>query len=334
MSRSLYYYIAIFCITICSAFAPLFLLSNPFAIPFQPKAEISNQDYLDIQEQFKNVNIHPLLRSLYPSDQGYTIYEDFCGRSSKGISQILIDEEKGLFPRHDLVKIGEGSDCCLVCCAPYDGVRDVLLDQIVKEVANTGFNGYFYYRKGGFPNPTGKEIQYAGVPYCFKIFMMQEAHQLGFDKVLWIDSACLPLRDPTPLFDWLDYRGALLNGWTSPPWLWRYILPSTRQLLIDLTGNDVLTSSYLHTRIFGLRMDSELAKKLVEEYYSFVEMGTPFLSCYPEEFVLTALLAKPEYTCWGFYPYHVLLVSEEGDDLQEITQFGRNNGYFFYQLRH
>lgn len=308
--------------------------TNPFAISFDQKLELNDSDYRYIQDQIRAINISPLLFELYPKDQNYTTIEDFLGRCSKGISQTLIDEEKGLFPTRDLLKIGKGSDNCFVCCVPYDGIRDVMLDKIVNELRKTGFNGYFYLRKGGFPNPTGKEIQYVGVPYCFKIFMMLEAHNLGFNKVIWVDSACLPLCDPSYLFEWLDYHGALLSGWNTHYSMWRYILPSTWRLLKDLTGIDVLQGRYVHTRIFGLKMASTLTKKLIKEYYEFVELGTPFLSCYPEEFVLTALLGKFDYACWGLYPFGIIHVAEQNEIFSECTRQAREHGYFFYQMRH
>lgn len=308
--------------------------TNPFTIPFGPKTDLDNQDYLTIQEQIRAIDIYPLISKLYPDNQGYTPIHDFLGRCSKGVSQILIDENKGYLPTKRLIKIGEGSDNCFVCCVPYDGIRDVLLDKIINELQLTGFNGYFYYRKGGFPNPTGSEIQYVGVPYCFKIFMMLEAQNLGFNKVIWVDSACLPVRDPSYLFYWLDHCGALLNGWCNFSSLWRYILPSTWEVLKDLTGSDVLQGNYVHTRVFGLKMDCEPAKKLIKEYYQFVELGIPFLSCYPEEFVLTALLGKSDYNCWGLYPFEIIRAGEGGEVISEVTEQARNQGYFFYQMQH
>lgn len=71
---------------------------NPFTIPFQPKIDLDNQDYLSIQKQLRAINIYPLISELYPDNQGYTTIYDFLARCSKGISQTLIDEEKGYFP--------------------------------------------------------------------------------------------------------------------------------------------------------------------------------------------------------------------------------------------
>jgi hypothetical protein len=223
-----------------------------------------------------------------------------------------------------------------VCCAPFavnEGAqvnksRAENIKTIAAALQSTGFNGYFYYQIGGFPNPTGKEIQYAGVPYSFKIFMMLEAHKLGFNKVLWIDSALLPLRNPVSFFGWIETRGYFLRGWKTPSNAWGFIFPQTRQLLQELTGTDVLNSFWIDTTIFGLKMDNPLVQKLIEEYYRMADLGTPFLSCFPEIFVLSALLGKPEFS--SFQPLNAeifLKKNEPASDMKKLI----NEGYFFYQ---
>ncbi len=185
---------------------------------------------------------------------------------------------------------------------------------------------------GGFPNPTGKEIQYAGVPNSAKIFMMLEAQKLGFKKVLWIDSNILPLRNPTPFFVWIETRNYFLRGWKVPTNGWEFIFPATRALLQKELGVDVVNTNYIDTRIFGLRMDTPLAQKLIADYYRMVELEKPFLSCFPEDFVLSAILGQPEFSSWKPFNMDVLLQSfEQFPPTPEKLQFLKNEGCFFYQ---
>lgn len=297
-------------------------VANPFSIDFPCKENLSCEDYIEIQNRLRSVDIDSLLQTLHCLGRGYTTYEDIYARCTKGLKQGLIDPENGRFPQRLFEKIGAGSDCCIVCCVPYDDRRTQLGDSISDALKQTGFNGYFLYQRGGFPNPTGREIQYAGVPYCFKIFMMLEAYKLGFTKVLWIDSAALPLRDPTPLFDWIDQTGSLLMSWHHPD-IRRYIFQQTQQILEMLTGVNVLSARYIWTTVFGLKMDSDSAQSLIRQYYDMVRLGTPFLSCFPEEFVLTAILNQPEFASWRIFPYSI------------ASWFhGGNEGYFFYLREH
>lgn len=315
--------IAFFCITAFKSTC----YSNPFAIDFPEKKELTTEDYVEIQKKLRTIDIRPLVKDSYVPNKGYTIVDDFHGRCSRGLRQTLVDPEKGHFPSQQLVKIGKGGDNCIVSCVAYDGMYPELVKSIVNALGDAGFNGFFLYQMGGFPNPTGKEIKYVGVPYSFKIFMMMEAKKQGFNKVLWIDSAAFPLRDPKPLFDWIDKKGALIYGWKVPDTKWKYIFPSTRKLLQDLTGTDVLNSKYVCTVVFGLKMDHELTLKLIDTYYQFAEMGTPFLSCFPEEFVLSAIIGQPEFKPWKHCPSKIL---KDAKDLRKP----KKRGYFFFHRKH
>jgi hypothetical protein len=55
--------------------------------------------------------------------------------------------------------------------------------------------------------------------------------------------------------------------------------------------------------VFGLMMDAPLVKKFIEEYYQCCSLGTPFLSCFPEEFVLTAIAGQEPYSSWKTQPF-------------------------------
>jgi hypothetical protein len=96
-------------------------------------------------------------------------------------------------------------------------------------------------------------------------------------------------------------------------------------------------ANYLVTIVFGLKMNAEKVQKLIENYYEMVELGLPFMSCFPEEFVLSALLWKPEYRHWTPSPHmwRLFVGSPPGeDDTKERLFEAQKAGYFFYQRTH
>jgi hypothetical protein len=315
---------------LCSIFLSIHIEANPFLISFPAKKKPSIGDYIHIQKQLRSINITPTLIQLNDESNQFPPGK-FWGRCASGIYLGLIEPEKGHLPIHRLEKIGNGGEMCIVSYASYNREYPHLIKSIPEALEKCGFNGYFLYRIGGYPNPTGQEIQYVGIPYAFKIFMMVEAHQLGFDNVLWIDSSMLPLRDPSPLFDWIDRRGGLYYGWKACPDAWTWIYPSTSQILKDLTGTDVFNATYVRGAFFGLKMDTEKAKQLIELYYRCVDLGTPFLSCYPDEFVLTAIIGKvaPE---WDPFPFWEIYGS--GDDTFTSIEQKKKEGIYFYYRQH
>jgi hypothetical protein len=311
--------------------------TNPFNLGITPKQELTEEDYLQIQKILpsKQAQLEKMVRGMYPTDrQGYTTPDDFVGRCLRGVYQVLIDPEKGWFPEVKLEKIGSGGDRCIVTSVPYLRNYAELARAKVKQLQDVGFNGYYLYFIGGYPNPTGTEIQYVGVPYAIKIFTMLEAQKRGFQKVIWVDSAAMPVRDPAPLFERLEKTGAFIHGWPAPKDVWKFVMPQTRQLLKELTGTDVLKSTYVNSIVIGLKLDTRLAKKFIATYYKMLQLGTPFISCFPEECVFTAIYGEGNYKKkWKPHNFRHLLIHE--DDLGEKgVVLAKEKGAFFIHCRH
>jgi hypothetical protein len=306
------------------------LWGNPYFISFPEKTEISNEDYVTIQEELRKVNIEPLLEALYPKSQGFADFGDFLSRCSRGLRQTLIDEERGLLPLAKFEKINKGGPWCIVTSIPQNEKYINFAEAIPNALRESSFDGYYLCYFGKWPNPNGREIKYVGVPYSFKVFMVLEAYKLGFDQVLWIDSALLPLKNPDFIFREIEEKGGFLTGWCAHSALWRYILPSTRDLLYDLTGVDVLNTFYICTRVFGLNMKREETWRFIREYERFTKLGTPFLSCYPEEFVFTAILGNSEYQSWARYFGYQIFQDEQ--DVKSLES--KINDLFFLQRVH
>ena len=83
--------------------------------------------------------------------------------------------------------------------------------------------------------------------------------------------------------------------------------------------------------MFGLNLKSDNIKKFVNEYYEMVKLGTPFLSNFPEEVVITSIFNKDEYK-------HLFYNRREGQMLFIHENYMCNNfdiaklnGYYFVQ---
>lgn len=272
--------------------------TNPFALLIPLKHEYTNEDYIEIQAKLKVLNIDPLLLEYYPKSHFGVDFIDIRNRCTRGIRQTLIDMENHAYPKSSLHKVGNGGDGmnCIVCCTSLGDSRQPLSSKILTSLKTAGYNGYFYLFSGGFPNPTGVEMQYVAVPYCFKIFMMLEAEKMGFSKVIWIDSACMAIQSPGRLFSVLDVQDSLFFSMDKGSAFYENVaFPKTIELLNEITGTDVRDARYVCTIVFGLNLGSPKIRGFIEEYYEMVKRGLPFLSTYPEEIVISAIFNKPEY---------------------------------------
>lgn len=314
---------------------------NPFEIDIINKTDYDNNELFEIQKKIeeKQEPIINLIKDLYPNQEpSYNISLDLLtNRCTKGAFQKLIDIEKDIYPSKVLYKIGNGGDKknCFVCCTPLSNNRDEKSRNIHQSLEKVGFNGYFYLFNGGFPNPTGEEMRYATVPYCFKIFMMLEAKKLGFEKVIWLDAACYAVNNPQRLFDILDTDDAIFRQfWPYTPGFPTYentVLKETIHTLNDITKGNLVTNINVCSIVFGLNFNSEKIGKFVEEYYDMVKIGTPFLSYFPEEVVITAIFNKEEFR-YLFYnrgESQMLFIHE--NYVGNSWEHARNCGYYFMQ---
>jgi hypothetical protein len=315
-------------------------MENPFIIELEEKEEYNIEDYIKIQEKLSQKNIDNILKSYFPPKNCFYDYNDFKNRCSRGITQNIIDLSNNIFPTKNLYKIGNGGNNknCIVCCTPINHKRETdyqynsrynASQSIKQSLENTGYNGYFYLFNGGFPNPTGKEMKYLGVPYCFKIFMMLEAKKKGFERIIWLDSACMAINNPNELFERLEHDNVLFRYYSSNNNYDAMVFKETIELLNGVTNSDIHSAGYLMTIVFGLNLESESINKVIEEYYHMVELGLPFLSIFPEEIVLSAIFNKPEYRDLILRQkadLNKLFVGEKNKHIVEAT----NEGYYFY----
>ena len=311
-------------------------MSNPFLINIEDKDEYTFEEYVDIQNKLSQINIDNILNQYYPPKSIFYSLPDFKYRCTKSLKQKMVDVSSNKLPEKKLYKLGNGGDnkSCIICCTPFSHdlnefekfkneseTRLLASQQILKSLEEVNYNGHFYLLNGGFPNPTGIEMKYAGVPYCFKIFMMLEAKKRGFTKVIWIDSGCYCINNPQKLFDILDTQETIIKTVQSGNNYDAMSFQQTINLLNSITNTDLHTASYIETIAFGLNLESPLINKIIEEYYDLVKLGYPFLSIFPEEIVLTALFNKPEYK-------HLLYNQHESRHIQIHERF-QSKGYYF-----
>ncbi len=326
---------------LCSllAFSHLFAV-NPFLIDVEPKENMTHLDWLEVQKKLRSLDVASSLDRIYPASQKKSIKlwfqkpelkqrSDFFGRISRGSRQTLINESEKKMPLKELIQINKGGNCCIVSFASYDGIYVSQLRSIVQELKKTGWNGHFLLMAGGFPNPTGNEIKYSGVPYSFKIFALLEAKKLGFDQALWIDAAMQPLQNPKPIFDEIAKNGSFFQLRKNAK---RYLLPFTQEVILKETGIDMYETKSVRARIIGLNFKAPHTQTFLDEYYDMVKLGTPFMSCFPEEHVLGALVAKHKE---NFPPTSIeKLVKNQRKLHGKTSKWAEENQYFFLLRKH
>ncbi|MCY3974572.1 MAG: hypothetical protein OXF02_03395 [Simkaniaceae bacterium] len=265
-------------------------------------------------------------------------FNNFLWRCSAGTQRTtMVDESRGLYPERGLVTIGSGGERCVVVYASFDtkpgGDRTYAqcVEKIIASLENVGFNGHLYYRKGGYPEPEGWELEYADVPYAFKIWMFKEAYELGFSSCLWIDSVDMANRPVDPLFEIIEKQGAFFITYPSIRagrqsedfylFFDRYVFPEVQQVLENFVGTPI--RHCIWANLFGLKMGDERVRSFIDRYDMLVKRRIPFYSGAPEEIVFSALCSLPE-----FNPWVICLRTAVANVETEITKARRAKYYF------
>ena len=312
-------------------------LENPFIIEAEDgKRDYDAADYEEVQHRLRELQLDAFLDSLYPSPGISVSREQMSARCKKGAAQTLI-AEGGASPKTEIFKIGSGGDgaSCVVNCTQATGERADYAKDIRASLEQVGFDGHLMQLIGGFPNPTGCEMKYAGIPYAFKIFMMLEAKNAGFHKVLWVDAACRAINSPEGLFALLAEQDVVCRMFEpnafQPDTCDNVVLPKTVELLNSLVDRDIRNDVHVNSIVFGLNFGSPAVDRFVGEYYEMVRLGLPFLSGFPEEIVFASILNKPEFAHLLRRRHEMRNLYVHEFDIGYDAEYARDSGFYFLQ---
>jgi hypothetical protein len=303
MKRHLFIFITHFFLLSAYAISPS---KNPFLLSFDDNLELSHDRYLDLQNKLNDLDLVDFLTNIYQKEKSknpkWTNLHTFLSRNLRAAKAIVIDENKQLLPKKELIAINGGGNLCIVCSIPFRANYVEMLNEQIEALKSTGFQGYHLSFFGGYPNPTGEEFKFAAVPYAFKIFAIREAVLLGFEKVAWLDAACIPQKNLQFLENLLDQAAAIYTH--LPPRGFENIfknarLPEQTRLVLKTALNvDPQEVNYVVAAMMAFNTSDSLFKDLIEDYYHLVRLGTPFISLNPEEYVLSTIIGQEKYKKW------------------------------------
>jgi hypothetical protein len=274
-----------------------FLAFNPFEIDVPYNKNPTHEDFERAQEELRKIEILPLIHRLYPTSWEYNSWfgkkrpyslQDFIWRCSKGIEQNIIVKKYTWIPEvHHLQ--GENKVDCIVSFCSFNNKYSDFVRTLADALREMGFKGGIYYRIGGYPTPTGEELRYCGVPYAFKPLMVEEAFNLGYKRVLWLDTSVWPMQKIDDLFEVIESDGFLFDTGVANP---IGFLPDVRKYLEKYCQKMLNKNRKIAGWIMGFNKDHPSVSLFFDEYHRMIRLGFPFMSVNPEEGVVTAILLK------------------------------------------
>ncbi len=181
---------------------------------------------------------------------------------------------------------------CIICYAGYDNTgRNYLkgISTILRALNTLNYKGHFIYRLGGWPNIQKGRLKYADVPYAFKPFLFEEVADMGYEKILWLDSACLPINNLDVFFATMNtfgccflYEDAIPNSTVHD---WDFI-----RRCVNAQRN----KKYLNviTQIVGINTQHKKGKKILSQWIDAACLKLSFLNPSADQLCFAFLIGK------------------------------------------
>lgn len=164
---------------------------------------------------------------------------------------------------------------CIICYASFNGSFPKGVKRIEKALKKIGYKGHFLSRIGGWPNLNEKGLELAHVLYAFKPCFFKEAKNLGYKKILWLDSSIIPLKNIDEIFEKIEKAGYF--GYLSN----HKVADYANEHILNYFGIDKKTIENIFTiegGIIGLDLTTKVGNELLTAWEKSAKEGGFFSS--------------------------------------------------------
>ncbi len=260
----------------------------------------SREDYLLVQSQITKNYQHTLFSPI--DSRPFATYplntELYCWISYRmGKIRLLSDDIPE--PVSETIYFNgqpENKDKCIICYVSSHLVGSGSdfprgLRYLIESLKTFGFDGHLLYRMGGWPSIKRERLKHADVPYAFKPFLFEEARDLGYKKILWLDAASIPVKSLAPIFAFLEERGCCFFASPYQKDVQLREVLDRRYILDSLHVSRLWGIKNLLTQVVGINMENPRASLLLDRWIEGAIAKVPFLDSSADQFAFSVLAA-------------------------------------------
>ncbi len=270
------------CLLLFIIFHPLYSFQdNELAELWSSIADVTNPtlaEYKSIQKYLKD-GARTYLEPLAYHDRFIRI---------RNLQLIGTNNEMPIFEKHSYNINEKSKNRCIVLFASYNGIYPHKARRLLAELEACGYSGHVLLRIGGFPNLENGGLKICYVPYAFKVAFLQEAQQLGYSEILWLDIAMHPLTNLETLFSIINEKGYFFTsvGFLSDNMSTH--LPEAAATL-GIIPDYYNRIPHISSSVIGVNMKNSKAVKLLGNWFAETENLFPYITCWPEELSLSVI---------------------------------------------
>jgi len=242
--------------------------------PYASIRDIKNptfRDYLKIQKHLKKDKREYLKFFSISSKKGAELLDKNYLKKAKEFRFVGKKRQmKPIFEKLYFNSSKEDKERCIICYTSYNKNYSQGIERLKKALALIGYKGHFIYRIGGWPNLEQGSLKYSHVLFAFKPFFFREVKNMGYENVLWLDSAILPLQSLDTIFEKIEKNGYF--GYRASFILSEY----TNEFVLNLFDVTPKQANFIETKeagILGLNLESFIGNTILDRWQRAAENG-------------------------------------------------------------
>ena len=322
--------ISIFFIFIVFILGFLSSCKNSKKDPYASIRNIKNptfRDYLKIQKHLKKDKREYLKLFSISSKNGSNLQDKNYLKKAKEFR--FVGKKRQMKPMYEKLYFNsskEDKKRCIICYTSYNKNYPDGVERLKKALSLIGYKGHFIYRIGSWPNLDEGSLKYSHVLFAFKPFFFREVKNMGYENVLWLDSAILPLQSLDAIFKKIEKNGYF--GYKANFILSEYINEYVLNLF-DVSINQANFIQTIEAGILGLNLNSFVGNTILDNWQKSAENGG-FYSARHDQNALSLIAYKLDLK--KFEDSHISRPSEIKDITKDSIFFlDRSISYWPYK---
>lgn len=178
---------------------------------------------------------------------------------------------------------------CIIIYSSFNERYPLGVKRLIEALRNSDYQGHVIFRIGGWPNVKNGDLKLAHVPFAFKPCFFKEVQQLGYQRVLWLDSSVLPAPGISLnwVFDAISALGVFIQA--NDHTIVKYMNEDSAQAF-GITLADTQTILSCSAAIIGLDMTNSRSRRLLDAWYAAAHHPFAFFSDRSDQNALSILI--------------------------------------------
>lgn len=179
-------------------------------------------------------------------------------------------------------------DTCIISYASFNDPYPKLMKMFSENLKKQNHSD-FILRIGSWPNIKNGCLEHSHIPYGFKACAFLEAIELGYKKIIWLDSSVEIVQSIQPLLKYLDHAPIFFRESKYP---FKPLITDRLKQELGLSEAELEQFNHIASGILGINAENPQVLELIHKWHDLQSKLTFFHDLFPEQLVLSVLINR------------------------------------------